>query len=112
MPARTLAQELVDEGLRMRRHPIVRFVDRAASRRACLARRPRLAVADVIETVRVSADLGEAAQHLDLRPSELDEVLEYYSEFRDEIDAEIARMREIADREHRSWRERQRLLER
>lgn len=110
--ARTLAQELVDEGLRMRRHPIVRFIDRAAGRRACLVRRPRLTVANVIETVRVSTDLDEAATYLDLRRSELDEVLEYYAEFRDEVDAEIDNMHEYAAREHRLWRERQGMLER
>lgn len=110
--ARTLAQELVDEGLRMRRHPIVRFVDRAAGRRAALVRRPRLSVANVVETVRVSSDLDEAARYLHLDRGELDQVLDYYVEFRGEIDAEIARMHEFAAREHRLWRERQGALER
>ncbi len=109
---RTLAQELVDEGLRMRRHPIVRFIDRPSGRRASLIRRPRLTIANVIETVRASADLDEAASYLSLDRGELDEVLDYYTEFRDEVDAEIERMHEIADREHRLWRERQSLLER
>ncbi len=112
MPARTLAQDLVDEGLRMRRHPIVRFIDRAAGRRACLVRRPRLTVANVIETVRASTDLDEAAEYLDLQRGELDHVLAYYAEFRDDVDAEIERMHELATRERRLWRERQGLLER
>lgn len=107
VPARTLAQDLVEEGLRMRRHPIVRFVDRAAGRRACLVRRPRLSVANVIQTVRVSTDLDEAADYLSLERSELERVLDYYAEFREEIDAEIQREREYAEREERLWRERE-----
>lgn len=109
---RTLAQELVDEGLRMRRHPIVRFVDRAAGRRAALVRRPRLSVANVIETVRASRDPDEAASYLELERGELDQVLDYYAEFRAEVDAEIERDQAIADEEHRLFRERQRVLER
>ncbi len=109
---RTLAQDLVDEGLRIRRHPIVRFVDRAAGRRACLVRRPRLSVANVIQTVRASTDLDEAAEYLDLPRAEIDQVLGYYAEFTDEIDAEIRRVEEYAEREERLWRERQRVLER
>ena len=112
MPARTLAQDLVEEGLRMRRHAIIRFVERAAGRRAALVRRPRLSVANVIETVRASTDLDEAADYLDLGRGELDQVLAYYAEFRDEVDAEIERAHEYAAREHRLWRERQSPLER
>ena len=112
MPARTLAQDLVEEGLRMRRHPIIRFVERTSGRRAALVRRPRLSAANVIETVRASADLDEAADYLDLGRGELDQVLAYYAEFRDEVDAEIARAHEYAAREHRLWRERQSPLER
>lgn len=112
MPARTLAQGLVEEGIRMRRHPGIVFVDRAAGRRASLVRRPRLAVAAVIETVRVSTDLDEAADYLSLGRGELDGVLAYYAEYREEVDAEIERRQEYADREERLWRERQGLLER
>jgi len=111
VPARTLAQDLVEEGLRMRRHPIIRFVDRAAGRRACLVRRPRLTVANVIETVRASADLDEAGRYLQLERRELDQVLAYYAEFRAEVDAEIERTHELATRERQLWRERQGPLE-
>lgn len=112
VPARTLAQELVEEGLRVRRHPGITFVDRAAGRRASLTRRPRLSVAQVVQTVRASADLMEAADYLDLSVTDLERVLDYYAEFADEIDAEIERQQEVADREERLFRERERLLKR
>lgn len=112
VPARTLAQELVEEGLRVRRHPGITFVDRAAGRRASLTRRPRLSVAQVVQTVRASADLMEAADYLDLSVTDLERVLDYYAEFTDEIDAEIERQQEVADREERLFRERERLLKR
>lgn len=96
----------------MRRHPMIVFVDRPAWRRAAVMGRPRLSVAQVIETVRASRDVNEAAAYLDLEPAKVERVLEYYGEFRQEIDAEIERRHEIADREHRLWRERQLPLER
>ena len=112
VPARTLAQELVEEGLRVRRHAGITFVDRAAGRRASLTRRPRLSVAQVVQTVRASADVREAADYLDLSVTDLERVLDYYAEFTDEIDAEIERQQEVADREERLFRERERLLKR
>jgi len=113
VPARTLAQDLVEEGLRMRRHPIIRFVDRAAGRRAVVAHRPRLTVAGVVETLQDnSGDVAEAAAFLDLTVADLERVLDYYAEFRHEVDAEIAYRLEVADREERLWRERERLLAR
>lgn len=109
---RTLAQELVEEGLRVRRHPTIAFVDRAAGRRAAVARRPRLSVAQVIQTVRASTDLREAGEYLDLTVTEIERILDYYAEFREEIDTEIERRMEIADREERLFRERERLVSR
>lgn len=113
MPARTLAQDLVEEGLRVRRHPIIRFVDRAAGRRASVAHRPRLAVAGVVQTVQDNdGDVAAAAAFLDLAVADLEMVLAYYAEFRDEVDAEIAHQLEVADREERLFHERERLLAR
>lgn len=109
MPGRTLAQELVEEGLRMRRHPSITFVERGSGRRASLLRRPRLRVANVIETVRLSRNLEEAAEYLDLTVGEVEEILTYYAEYRDEIDEEIRWYQEIADREEQLYRERERL---
>lgn len=113
VPARTLAQDLVEEGLRMRGHPGIVFVTRAAGGRyASLGRYPRLKVANVVETVRVSTDLDEAADYLAVSRTELDAAMGYYAEFRDEIDAEIEREQGYADREERLWRERQGLVTR
>lgn len=110
MPARTFAQQLVEEGLRTRRHPIIRFVDRPGGRRAGLVRRPRLSIANIVETARGSDTLKEAADYLDLPLTDLQQALDYYAEFRDEIDAEIAERDRYADQEERAWREREGLL--
>lgn len=93
----------------MRRHPSITFVDRASGRRASLLRRPRLRVGHVVQTVRGSADLEEAARYLDLTRAEVERVLDYYNEFRDEIDEEIREYQEFADREERAYRDRERL---
>jgi len=112
VPARTLAQELVEEGLRLRRHPGISFIERASGRRATLTKRPRLSVAQIVQTVRASTDLAEAAAYLDLGVSDLERALDYYADFTAEIDAEIESRQEVADREEQLSRERERLLKR
>ena len=112
VPARTLAQELVEEGLRLRRHPGISFIERASGRRAALTKRPRLSVAQVVQSVRASADLSEAAAYLDLSLSDLERALDYYADFTAEIDAEIEQRQRDADREEHLARERERLLKR
>lgn len=107
---RSLAQELVDEGLRMRRYPDIAFVTRASGRRAVLRKRPRLSIGQIVETMRASDNLPSAAEYLSLEVSDVERALAYYAEFRDEIDAEILRRREVAEREERLFRERERLL--
>ncbi len=64
-PPRTLAQRYVEEGLRMDEHPLVRFADGPAGRRATL-----LAGPDVWEVVGIvrdnDGDLDEAVAYLEI----------------------------------------------
>lgn len=100
---RTLAQELIDEGLRMRRFPSLTFAVRGPRRAAVFARAPRLRVSQAIETVQGSASLEEAAEYLALSVREIEQAAAYYQAFRDEIDRELADDRAYSERAEREW---------
>jgi hypothetical protein len=108
-----LAEELIDEGLRTRRHPMVVFRDGASGRRAALIGGP-----DVWEVVGglVGGDvppedrISRATEHLGLSRQQIDAVLDYYVDFTAEIDEEIAENVAAADELEGARRRRQDLL--
>ena len=108
-----LAQRLVDEGLRMADHPGILFKDGPAGRRAALAYGP-----DVWEIIKVLREVDErgataiaaAADILALDVSRITLVVAYYSDYRDEVDAEIAAADEASERAERAWRVQQQLI--
>lgn len=104
---RTLAQELIDEGLRMRRFPALTFAVRGPRRAAVFARAPRLRVSQAIETVRDSESVAEAAESLALSVPEVEQAVAYYNAFREEIDRELAEDRAYSERAEREWLEAQ-----
>jgi len=107
------AEELIEEGLRTRRHPMIVFRDGPSGRRAGLLGGP-----DVWEVVGglVGGDvqpeerITRAAEHLGLSRQQLDAVLNYYADFTTEIDEEIAENVAVADELEALWRRRQGLL--
>lgn len=104
---RTLAQELIDEGLRMRRFPALTFALRGPRRAAVFARAPRLRVSQAMETVRDSVSSQEAAEDLALSVNEIEQAVAYYHAYQDEIDREIEGDRRYSEAAEREWRERQ-----
>jgi hypothetical protein len=108
-----LAEELIDEGLRSRRHPLVVFRDGPTGRRAGLAGGPDiwevvggLIGGDVVPSERVD----RAGELFGLRPQQVHAALAYYAEFTDEVDAEIAANVAASDEAERQWRRQQGLL--
>ena len=107
------AEELIEEGLRTRRHPMIVFRDGPSGRRAGLIGGP-----DVWEVVgglvggdvRPEERIARAAEHLRLSRQQLDAVLNYYSDFTTEIDEEVAENVAVADELEALWRRRQDLL--
>jgi hypothetical protein len=90
MPTRTLAQRYVEEGLRMDEHPLVRFVDGPAGRRARLAGTGK-DVWEVIATVRDNGnDLAATTEYLAIPLGLVQAAVIYYGAYRDEIDELIA----------------------
>jgi uncharacterized protein (DUF433 family) len=86
LPPRTLAQRYVEEGLRMDEHPLVRFADGPAGRRARLLGTGK-DVWEVIATVRDNdGDLAEAADYLEISLGTVQAAVAYYGAYPDEID--------------------------
>ncbi len=103
MPPRTLAQRYVEEGLRMDEHPLVRFADGPAGRRARLIGTGS-DVWEVIATVRDNGgDVAEAATHLQLPLGLVQAAVGYYGAFRSEIDGWIERNEREAAEAHAAW---------
>jgi len=104
LPPRTLAQRYVEEGLRMDEHPLVRFVDGPAGRRARLAGTGK-DVWEVIATVRDNDNaLKEAAEYLSIPLGLVQAAVTYYGAYTDEIDELIADNERAAEEAHAAWR--------
>jgi uncharacterized protein (DUF433 family) len=104
MPPRTLAQRYVEEGLRMDEHPLVRFVEGPAGRRARLAGTGK-DVWEVIATVRDNDnDLKDAAEYLRIPLGLVQAAVAYYGTYTHEIDELIADNERAAEEAHAAWR--------
>jgi hypothetical protein len=108
-----LAEELIEEGLRLRRHPLIVFRDGATGRRAGLVSGP-----DIWEVIGglVGGDvptaerIGRAVKVFGLSREQVSAALDYYAAFPDEVDAEIATNAAVAEEAEALWRRRQQLL--
>lgn len=102
----TLAERLLDEGLRMATHPGVIFQDGPTGRRPALIGGPD--VVEVIGTV-VGGDVPvadrrrRAAELLALSVAQIDAAMAYYTEFTHEVDADLDRRRTLADEREAAW---------
>lgn len=98
LPLRTLAQRYVEEGLRMDEHPLIRFTDGPAGRRARLIGTGK----DVWEVIAVVRDNGgkatKAARYLEIPLGLVQAAIAYYGAYTAEIDEQIdANERETAE---------------
>jgi len=103
MPPRTLAQRYVEEGLRMDEHPLVRFAEGPAGRRARLVGTGS-DVWEVIAAVRDNdGDVAEAAAYLAMALGLVQAAVTYYGAYPDEIDEWIERNQREAAEAHAAW---------
>ena len=96
MPPRTLAQRMIDEGLRMAAHREIRFTNGPTGRRATLCG-CGLDVWQVIDVVRANGDdPAKAADHLSIPLHWVEACIAYYGAYADEIDEwiELERLEE------------------
>jgi uncharacterized protein (DUF433 family) len=100
---RTLAQRYVEEGLRMDEHPLIRFADGPAGRRARLTGTGK-DVWEVIAAVRDNdGDAAETARYLEVPLGLVQAAITYYGAYRDEIDQWIEINGQEAAETHAAW---------
>ncbi|HEY3951842.1 MAG TPA: hypothetical protein VGM53_00570 [Streptosporangiaceae bacterium] len=103
VPPRTLAQRYVEEGLRMDDHPLIRFADGPAGRRARLVGTGK----DVWEVVAVvrdnDGDVTEAASYLEMPLGLVQAAVAYYGAYPGEIDEWISLNEADASEAQRTW---------
>jgi hypothetical protein len=111
----TLAERLIDEGLRSEVHPMVIFRSGAVGRRPLLVGGPE--VADVIGAiiggdVPVAERRSRAAELLSITEAQVDVALAYYADFTEEIDGLLRERTDRAAEAEAAWRRQRALLER
>lgn len=103
-PKSMLAERYLREGVQMDEHPGIGFVDGALGRRAAVVG-TGLDVWEVVETVRENDDsVAQAAAYLEIEVRLVQVAVRYYGSNREEIDAWIERVRDIAEDEEAKWR--------
>jgi hypothetical protein len=94
-----LAQRLVEEGIRMERHPGIVFRDGPVGRRPALLGGPDVwEVVPIVHNIAGSSDdpITDAANWLGIPPARMRAAMSYYAEYTDEIDAWITRNERLA----------------
>lgn len=89
MPPRTLAQRMLEEGLRMAEHPEIRFTTGPAGRRATL-RGCGLDVWEVVQVLKANRnDVVEVAAYLEVPQHWIEAGVAYYGAYPEEIDERL-----------------------
>jgi uncharacterized protein (DUF433 family) len=103
LPPRTLAQRYVEEGLRMDEHPLIRFADGPAGRRARLLGTGK-DVWEVIAVVRDNdGDAAESAGYLEVPLGLVQAAIAYYGAYTTEIDEQIEANEQEASAAHTAY---------
>ena len=104
------AVRLIEEGLRMARHPGIVFRDGATGRRPALADGPQVwALARIFRERPLDSDdaieraAADTAERMELPPHAVLAAIRYYLEYRDEIDDWMRRLDEEADQAKAAW---------
>lgn len=99
LSANALAQRLLDESLRVERHPLIGFREGGSGTRFPALVGHRLSVWDVMGTVWAEGgDVAAAARYLQLGEHETRACIDYYADFKDEVDAYGAEQEAFAER--------------
>ena len=111
IPKTSIAEQYLEEAVRMADHPGIVFREGPAGRRPALAGH-RLDVWQVVETVQhEGGDVEAAAEYLSVSPGLVGAAVGYYADYRDEVDEWIARNTATAEEAEAAWRRRQAALQ-
>lgn len=107
----SLAERLLEEGLRTDRHPLVRFRQGAAGPRRPALVGSRLYIWQVLDTLVASgSSVTDAADYLGLSEQQVRAAVDYYADFPDEVDAGREEDRDAERRERERWERARRVL--
>jgi uncharacterized protein (DUF433 family) len=107
----SLAQRLLEEGVRTDRHPLISFREGGSGLRRPALSGTRLYVWQVLSTLRASDNsVPDTAEYLDLSELQVRAAIDYYADFTTEVDADWAQERELEQREHERFERAQRVL--
>lgn len=99
-----LAQRLLDESLRLERHPLLGFRQGGSGLRRPALSGTRLDVWQVIETLRAhDGDVEMTADYFTITQAQVRACIAYYAEFKTEIDVYAQAEMEAAERERKRW---------
>jgi uncharacterized protein (DUF433 family) len=106
-----LAERILDEGLHTDRHPLIVFrIGGSGLRRPALIG-SRLYVWQVVDTVLDNGNsVAAAAEYLGLPEHHVQAAVDYYADFRDEVDGYRAEAHELERRERERWERSRRVL--
>lgn len=105
-----LAERYIEEGLRREEHPLVFFREGEAGRRPALLG-TRLDVAEVIATVRQNdGSVEDAADYLEIPREQVEACVDYYADYKKEVDDWMERFKLAAQRERERSERRRRAL--
>jgi len=107
----SVAERLLDEGLHRERHPLIVFRAGGGGLRRPALVGTRLYVWQVVETVRGSGNsISEAAEYLAVPERYVQAAVDYYADFKDEVDRYRTEELEFEQRERKRWERAQRVL--
>jgi len=109
----SLVDRLLGEALRTQRHPLIGFRTGAAGRREPCLVGTRLLVRQVVASVKAERDgdrIRIVADDLDLDLAHVRAAVDYYADFTEEIEADIAWARAVEDEQFTRWERQQAAL--
>lgn len=106
-----LADRLLGEALRLEQHPLIRFNQGAGGRRQPAIVGTRIYVHQAVSTVGAGGgDVDDAAAYLSVPPRLVRAALDYYADFREEVDLDLQTARRLEEEERSRWERRQHAL--
>jgi uncharacterized protein (DUF433 family) len=106
-----MVDRLLNESLRLEKHPFVRFITGAAGRREPHILGTRWKVRQIIVTLKgEKGQLDSVIKGFDLTELQVRAAVSYYADFSDEIDADIERESVDAEQQRVRWEREQSVI--
>ena len=106
-----MVDRLLNESLRIEKHPFVRFITGASGRREAHIVGTRWKVRQIIVSLKgEKGQIAAVVQGFDLTEPQVRTAVSYYAEFTDEIDADIMRDSVDADQQRIRWQREQSVI--